>query len=76
MTLSAIQISSAPESKIPPCTGNLAKSPNMNQHEEYQYLDFIRDILENGEHRPDGTGTGTYSIFALLHAILPVTTIF
>jgi thymidylate synthase len=23
------------------------------RHEEYQYLDLIRDILENGEHRPD-----------------------
>jgi len=33
-------------------------------HEEYQYLDLIRDILDNGEHRPDRTGTGTYSLFA------------
>ncbi|KAF2877587.1 thymidylate synthase/dCMP hydroxymethylase domain-containing protein [Massariosphaeria phaeospora] len=33
-------------------------------HEEYQYLNLIRDILDNGEHRPDRTGTGTYSIFA------------
>ncbi|KAF1976344.1 bifunctional dihydrofolate reductase-thymidylate synthase [Bimuria novae-zelandiae CBS 107.79] len=33
-------------------------------HEEYQYLDLIRDILRDGEHRPDRTGTGTYSIFA------------
>jgi len=22
-------------------------------HEEHQYLNLIRDILENGEHRPD-----------------------
>ena len=36
----------------------------MPQHEEYQYLNLIRDILANGEHRPDRTGTGTYSIFA------------
>ncbi|OIW22993.1 bifunctional dihydrofolate reductase-thymidylate synthase [Coniochaeta ligniaria NRRL 30616] len=34
------------------------------RHEEYQYLDLVREILENGEHRPDRTGTGTYSIFA------------
>ncbi|KAI1345094.1 thymidylate synthase [Xylariaceae sp. FL0016] len=34
------------------------------RHEELQYLDLVREILENGEHRPDRTGTGTYSIFA------------
>ncbi|ETS82706.1 Thymidylate synthase [Pestalotiopsis fici W106-1] len=33
-------------------------------HEEYQYLDLVQEILETGEHRPDRTGTGTYSIFA------------
>ncbi|TKA79051.1 Thymidylate synthase [Cryomyces minteri] len=33
-------------------------------HEEHQYLNLIRDILKRGEHRPDRTGTGTYSIFA------------
>ncbi|TQN74049.1 Thymidylate synthase [Colletotrichum shisoi] len=37
--------------------------PN-KRHEEYQYLDLVREILEEGEHRPDRTGTGTYSIFA------------
>ncbi|KAI1432240.1 thymidylate synthase/dCMP hydroxymethylase domain-containing protein [Xylaria sp. CBS 124048] len=34
------------------------------RHEELQYLDLVRDILDSGEHRPDRTGTGTYSIFA------------
>ncbi|KAI9710320.1 MAG: Thymidylate synthase [Bogoriella megaspora] len=33
-------------------------------HEEYQYLNLIKEILEHGEHRPDRTGTGTYSLFA------------
>ncbi|KAF2098790.1 thymidylate synthase [Rhizodiscina lignyota] len=40
-----------------------SKEPRI-PHEEYQYLDLIRDILDHGEHRPDRTGTGTYSIFA------------
>lgn len=34
------------------------------RHEEHQYLDLVREILDTGEHRPDRTGTGTYSIFA------------
>ncbi|KAI0013047.1 thymidylate synthase/dCMP hydroxymethylase domain-containing protein [Xylariaceae sp. FL0662B] len=34
------------------------------RHEEYQYLDLVQEILDHGEHRPDRTGTGTYSIFA------------
>lgn len=33
-------------------------------HEEQQYLDLVRSILDTGEHRPDRTGTGTYSVFA------------
>ncbi|KAL6717076.1 Thymidylate synthase [Lecanora helva] len=33
-------------------------------HEEYQYLDLIRSVLQNGEYRPDRTGTGTLSLFA------------
>jgi len=35
---------------------NERKSPALRsqpEHEEYQYLDLIRDILDNGEHRPD-----------------------
>jgi thymidylate synthase len=32
-------------------------------HEEYQYLNLIRRILAEGEHRPDRTGTGTLSLF-------------
>ncbi|RDA89269.1 hypothetical protein CP532_0494 [Ophiocordyceps camponoti-leonardi (nom. inval.)] len=36
----------------------------MSRHEELQYLDLVREIIDHGEHRPDRTGTGTYSIFA------------
>ena len=34
------------------------------EHEENQYLDLIRRVLDTGETRPDRTGTGTLSIFA------------
>ncbi|KAF8886304.1 thymidylate synthase/dCMP hydroxymethylase domain-containing protein [Infundibulicybe gibba] len=34
------------------------------RHEEYQYLDLIRRVLDTGDARPDRTGTGTISIFA------------
>ena len=34
-------------------------------HTEKAYLDALQDILDNGEDRPDRTGTGTRSIFGL-----------
>ena len=33
------------------------------KHEEYQYLDMIEDVIENGVRRGDRTGTGTLSKF-------------
>jgi thymidylate synthase len=42
----------------------LASLSANNRHEEYQYLDLIRHIIENGQHRPDRTGTGTVAMFA------------
>lgn len=36
----------------------------MNRHPEYQYLDLVRDTLDNGEEQTDaGTGVKTYSVF-------------
>lgn len=34
------------------------------KHEEHQYLDLIRHIIDNGQARPDRTGTGTIAMFA------------
>ena len=32
-------------------------------HPEFQYLNLLRDILENGVRRDDRTGTGTLGVF-------------
>lgn len=41
----------------------MTETNNTNQ-EEQAYLDLIQKIIDNGEFRPDRTGTGTYSLFA------------
>lgn len=33
-------------------------------HEELQYLNLVKSIIETGQVRPDRTGTGTISLFA------------
>jgi thymidylate synthase len=35
----------------------------MSRHAEYQYLDFIRLLLDNGDRRIDRTGVGTLATF-------------
>ncbi|OCK82051.1 thymidylate synthase [Lepidopterella palustris CBS 459.81] len=69
MSPAAVELPSPLISKLPPSTESRQKEVSqkpstMNRHEEHQYLNLIRSILADGEHRPDRTGTGTYSIFA------------
>ncbi|KAF2836016.1 bifunctional dihydrofolate reductase-thymidylate synthase [Patellaria atrata CBS 101060] len=69
MTPSVIDIgpASGPEVTLKPIPTPEPKETPLQKdrnHEEYQYLDLIQQILDEGEHRPDRTGTGTYSIFA------------
>ena len=35
----------------------------MFDHPEYQYLNLVRDIIDNGIKREDRTGTGTLGLF-------------
>ncbi|EME43762.1 thymidylate synthase-like protein [Dothistroma septosporum NZE10] len=43
-------------------SGEVVQPAVTTPHEEFQYLNLIREILDHGEHRPDRTGTGTLSI--------------
>jgi len=60
MSPGAIEVgpASAPEAVLKPVEAqNSTPVTRENpQHEEYQYLDLIQDILDNGEHRPDRYG--------------------
>lgn len=35
----------------------------MGKHQEFQYLDLLRDVQDHGEGKDDRTGTGTRSVF-------------
>lgn len=39
-------------------------STSVKFHDELQYLNLIKNVLDTGESRPDRTGTGTISLFA------------
>ncbi|XP_017770668.1 PREDICTED: thymidylate synthase isoform X2 [Nicrophorus vespilloides] len=45
------------------CTNEHGDFTNGIRHEEYQYLDHIKRILDVGVQRGDRTGVGTYGIF-------------
>ncbi|PGH34638.1 thymidylate synthase [[Emmonsia] crescens] len=53
-----------PPTPVEPTSSPSPSPPHNPSHEEHQYLNLIRSILETGEHRPDRTGTGTRSLFA------------
>lgn len=56
MSSTAVEVgpASGPETSLIPESKQQEQSPRENPgHEEYQYLDLIRDILSEGEHRPD-----------------------
>ncbi|KAF7503516.1 hypothetical protein GJ744_003667 [Endocarpon pusillum] len=63
LTENAKALDTPPSQSTSSVNGLPSTLPNPD-HEEYQYLNLIRRILSEGEHRPDRTGTGTLSIFA------------
>jgi hypothetical protein len=64
----ALSRENAPIPRAGEVAANTSKpSSSAEAHEEYQYLNLIRRILAEGEHRPDRTGTGTLSLFAPPH---------
>ncbi|CAB52423.1 putative thymidylate synthase [Schizosaccharomyces pombe] len=57
-TQASENVTTKPEPPVP------FTSSEYRNTEEEQYLNLIRYILENGQSRPDRTGTGTRSVFA------------
>jgi hypothetical protein len=46
----AVAVTEIPTKTLPKSS---TASSSEKRHEEYQYLDLVREILETGEHRPD-----------------------
>jgi thymidylate synthase len=71
MSPSAVEIgpASGPNVVLEPkkATESSPNSKASPRHEEHQYLDLIRDILENGEHRPDRSALCDFPYFGINH---------
>lgn len=48
-----------------PSSPGAAPTASAGAHEEYQYLNLVRDVIQNGVARGDRTGTGTLSKFGV-----------
>ncbi|KAK3347687.1 thymidylate synthase/dCMP hydroxymethylase domain-containing protein [Neurospora tetraspora] len=64
MTVTPSEPAAPAQSQSQSQTSSSSPTNPPKRHEEYQYLDLVRQILDEGELREDRTGTGTYSIFA------------
>lgn len=66
MAPSVLQTSDLPVTgslKVLEAEVNGSQTPTDVNHEEYQYLNLIREILESGEHRPD-----RYALYITAHS--------
>ena len=49
----AVVLADAPVAKQAVANGSNPAAAPAKRHEEHQYLDLVREIMDSGEHRPD-----------------------